>query len=136
MQLIDTHTHIYLPEFDNDRDEAIERAVKAGVVKMLMPNIDSSSIDLMLAAETRYPGICHPMIGLHPTSVSGNYLKELEAIGEAASSGKFVAIGEIGIDLYWDKTHLKEQITVFKRQVALAISSSLPVVIHSRDSFP
>lgn len=136
MQLIDTHTHIYLPEFDNDRDEAIERAVKSGVVKLLMPNIDASSIDIMLAAASRYPGICHPMIGLHPTSVSGNYKVELEAIESAASSGKFIAIGEIGIDLYWDKTHLKEQITVFKRQVALAISSSLPVVIHSRDSFP
>ena len=113
MQLIDTHTHIYLPEFDNDRDEAIERAVRAGVVKLLMPNIDTSSIGLMLAAADRYPEICHPMIGLHPTSVSGNYEEELEAIESAASSGKFIAIGEIGIDLYWDKTHLKEQITVF-----------------------
>lgn len=136
MQLIDTHTHIYLPEFDNDRDEAIERAFRAGVVKLLMPNIDASSINVMMAAADRYPGICHPMIGLHPTSVSGNYEEELEAIESAASSGKFIAVGEIGIDLYWDKTHLKEQITVFKRQVALAISSSLPVVIHSRDSFP
>jgi len=136
MQLIDTHTHIYLPEFDNDRDEAIERAVKAGVVQLLMPNIDSSSIGLMLAAEKNYPGICLPMMGLHPTSVSGNYREELETIESEASSGKYIAIGEIGIDLYWDKTHLKEQIIVFKRQVALAISASLPVVIHSRNSFP
>lgn len=135
MQLIDTHTHIYLPEFDDDRDEAIERAVNAGVVKLLMPNIDSTSIGRMLAAESRYPGICHPMIGLHPTSVSENYLEELEAIETAASSRRFAAIGEIGIDLYWDKTHLSQQIEAFKRQVAMAISCSLPVVIHSRDSF-
>ncbi len=136
MQLIDTHTHIYLPEFDNDRDEAIERAVNAGVVKLLMPNIDSASIDMMLAAESRYPGICHPMIGLHPTSVTENYLEELETIEIAASSRKFFAVGEIGIDLYWDKTHLSQQIEAFKRQVAMAIAASLPVVIHSRDSFP
>ena len=136
MQLVDTHTHIYLPEFDNDRDEAIERAVKAGVVKLLMPNIDSSSIGRMLDTENRYPGICHPMIGLHPTSVSENYLQELETMENEALSRKFQAVGEIGIDLYWDKTHLIRQIEVFKRQVAMAISSSLPVVIHSRDSFP
>lgn len=136
MQLIDTHTHIYLPEFDNDRDEAIERAVNAGVVKLLMPNIDSASIDMMLAAESRYPGICHPMIGLHPTSVSENYLEELKTIEIAASSRRFFAVGEIGIDLYWDKTHLSQQIEAFKRQVAMAIAASLPVVIHSRDSFP
>ena len=123
MQLVDTHTHIYLPEFDNDRDEAIERAVKAGVVKLLMPNIDSSSIGRMLDTENRYPGICHPMIGLHPTSVSENYLQELETMENEALSRKFQAVGEIGIDLYWDKTHLIRQIEVFKRQVAMAISS-------------
>ncbi len=136
MQLIDTHTHIYLPEFDDDRDQAIERAVNAGVVKLLLPNINSASIERMLAAEERYPGICHPMIGLHPTSVSDNYHEELEVIELAASSRSYIAVGEIGIDLYWDKSYLSHQIEVFKRQIAMAISSSLPVVIHSRNSFP
>jgi TatD DNase family protein len=136
MQLIDTHTHIYLPEFENDRDQVIERAVSCGVANLLMPNIDSDSIELMLAAEHRYPGICYPMIGLHPTSVKDDYAEQLDAILKAAEIHKFFGIGEIGIDLYWDKTFLNEQITVFKRQVGFALEKNLPVVVHSRNSFP
>jgi TatD DNase family protein len=136
MQLIDTHTHIYLPEFDADRDQAVERAVGCGVVNLLMPNIDVSSVDLMLSAENRYPGICYPMIGLHPTSVKQDYSIQLDLILEAAENHKFNAVGEIGIDLYWDKTYIKEQILAFKRQVGFAIERSLPVVVHSRNSFP
>jgi TatD DNase family protein len=136
MQLIDTHTHLYLPEFDSDRDEAVGRAVSSGIVKMLMPNIDIHSVKQMLAAESRYPGICYPMIGLHPTSVKEDYLIQLDELENLYTQHKFIAIGEIGIDLYWDKTFLKEQIIALRRQIAFAIERKLPVVIHSRDSFP
>ena len=136
MKLIDTHTHIYLPEFDIDRNEVVKRAVGSGVVKLLMPNIDVHSVDLMLSAEIRFPGICHPMIGLHPTSVKEDYLTQLDKLEELYSRHKFIAIGEIGIDLYRDKTFLTEQLSAFRRQIAFAIDKRLPVVIHSRDSFP
>jgi len=136
MKLIDTHTHIYLPEFDADRDETIKRAVQAGVVILLMTNIDTDSVSAMLSAEQRYPGICYPMIGLHPTSVKEDYLKQLEKLEDLSSNHEFCAIGEIGIDLYWDQSHLNEQIFVFKSQIALALKLDLPVVIHSRNSFP
>ena len=136
MQLIDTHTHFYLPEFDNDRDEAVERAIENKVIKLLMPNIDIYSVDAMIATEKRYKGICYSMIGLHPTSVKEDYLKQLDALEEKAAERPFIAIGEIGIDLYWDKTFIKEQINAFKRQVSLSLKYKLPVVIHSRDSFP
>jgi TatD DNase family protein len=136
MQLIDTHTHFYLPEFDNDRDEVVSRAVSNGIVKMLMPNIDIHSVDRMLAAEQRYHDICYPMIGLHPTSVKEDYLSQLDKLEELFTRHKFVAIGEIGIDLFWDKTFLKEQILALRRQISFALEKQLPVVIHSRDSFP
>ncbi len=136
MQLIDTHTHLYLPEFDSDRDAVVGRAVQNGVNGLFMPNIDMASVDQMLSVENRYPGICYSMIGLHPTSVSKDYPDQLDQLEEIAASHKFYAIGEIGIDLYWDQTFLKEQIEAFKRQVAFAIRSGLPVVIHSRNSFP
>ena len=136
MQLIDTHTHLYLPEFDTDRDLVVDRAVDFGVAKMLMPNIDLQSVDLMLAAGIRYPDICYSMIGLHPTSVKEDYLIQLLELERIAETNKFIAIGEIGIDLYWDRTHLKEQIMAFRKQVAFAIEKGLPVVIHSRESFP
>lgn len=136
MHLIDTHTHLYLPEFENDRDDVVNRATKNGVVKLLMPNIDVDSVNWMLSAENCYPGICYSMIGLHPGSVKENFLSQLEKLEDIAAGHKFYAVGEIGIDLYWDQTYLKEQITAFKRQVAFAIQSDLPVVIHSRNSFP
>ena len=136
MTLIDTHTHLYLPEFDEDRDKAVERAVSAGVSMMLMPNIDVQSVDHMLETERRYKGICHSMIGLHPTSVKEDYLSQLNKLEERFTGNKFIAIGEIGIDLYWDKTFFREQVTAFRRQIAFAIKNDLPVVIHSRDSFP
>lgn len=134
MRLIDTHTHLYLPEFDYDRDEMIGRAVSSGVEKLLMPNIDISSIEPMLSAAEKYPGICFPMIGLHPTSVKDDYHSQLDEIEKTASQHKFIAIGEIGIDLYRDKTRLAEQTEAFIRQVKFAVSSGLPVVIHSRNS--
>jgi TatD DNase family protein len=136
MQLIDTHTHIYLKEFDADRDEAVQRAVQSGIVKLLMPNIDLDSAYHMLAVENRYPGICFPMIGLHPTSVREDFESCLDKLESFSADHKFYAIGEIGIDLYWDQAHLNEQILAFKRQVAFAIQKGLPIAIHSRNSFP
>ena len=136
MKLIDTHTHIYLPEFDNDRDEAVNRAVENGIVKLLLPNIDIHSVGPMLSTEARFPGICHPMAGLHPTSVKEDYLVQLEILEELWSKHEFIAIGEIGIDLYWDKTFKKEQMYTLRRQIAFALKKGLPVVIHSRESFP
>lgn len=136
MQLIDTHTHIYLPEFDGDRDLVIKRAVESGVTKLLMPNINIDSASQMLPVENLYPGICFPMIGLHPTSVKEDYLTQIEKLETLAAGHKFCAIGEIGIDLYWDQSRLNEQVDAFTRQVAFAVGSGLPVVIHSRNSFP
>jgi TatD DNase family protein len=135
MQLIDTHTHLYLPEFDTDRDEVINRAINNGISKMLLPNIDIQSVDPMLSLADRYPGVCYPMIGLHPTSVREDYISQLEELEKIFATNRFVAIGEIGIDLYWDKTFLKEQLISFRRQISFAAEKNLPVVIHSRDAF-
>jgi TatD DNase family protein len=134
MQLVDTHTHLYLPEFDADRDVMVSRATESGVVKLLMPNIDIHSVETMLSAADRYKGICFPMIGLHPTSVKEHYQHQLDELEKIISGNKFIAVGEIGIDLYWDKTHLKEQLEAMRIQVAFAVGSGLPVVIHSRES--
>jgi TatD DNase family protein len=136
MQLIDTHTHLYLPEFDADREEMIGRAVTSGITRLLMPNIDISSVSEMIAAADKYKGICLPMIGLHPTSVKEDYKEQLEELEKIAVEYKFIAIGEIGIDLYWDKTFIKEQLIAFRKQVSFANRSGLPVVVHSREAFP
>jgi TatD DNase family protein len=136
MQFIDTHTHLYLPEFDTDRDEVVNRAIGNGVAKMLLPNIDMQSFGPMLSAVARYPGICYPMTGLHPTSVKEDYLHQLDTLEKLFPMNRFIAIGEIGIDLYWDKTFLKEQLISFRRQLAFASERGLPVVIHSREAFP
>jgi len=136
MQFIDTHTHLYLPEFDTDRDEVVNRAVSSGIVKMLMPNIDIHSVNMMLGADSRYFDVCYPMLGLHPTSVREDYLSQLNKLEELFSGHKFIAIGEIGIDLFWDKIFLKEQLIAFRRQISFALDKKLPVVVHCRDSFP
>lgn len=136
MQLADTHTHLYLKEFDNDRDEVINRAVSNGVVKLLMPNIDIHSTDAMLKIADKYKDTCYPMIGLHPTSIKEDYLSQLETLETLFTQHSFIAIGEIGIDLYWDKTYIKEQMEAFSRQIDFALRSELPIVIHSRESFP
>jgi len=134
MKFIDTHTHLYLPEFDSDRDEMINRATSYGIEKLLMPNIDIHSVEAMLSASSRYKGVCLPMIGLHPTSVSDDYQRQLDDMEKIFPEHHFIAIGEIGIDLYWDKTHLKEQLEAMRRQVAFAVKSGLPVAVHSREA--
>ncbi len=136
MHLIDTHTHLYLPDFDADRDEVVNRAVGNGIAKMLLPNIDLGSVEPMLSVVANYPGICFPMAGLHPTSVKEDYISQLDEIKNLLHNYKFVAVGEIGIDLYWDKTFRKEQLVALRIQIELATANNLPVVIHSRDAFP
>ena len=135
MQLADTHTHLYLQEFDHDRDEVIQRATSSGVVKLLMPNIDIHSTSAMLDIAHKYKNTCYPMIGLHPTSVKEDYLLQLETLETLFPKYSFIAIGEIGIDLYWDNTYIKEQMEAFRRQIDFAVRSELPLVIHSRESF-
>jgi TatD DNase family protein len=136
MKFIDTHTHLYLQEFDNDRDETVERAVSRGVRKMLLPNIDITTLNAMVNTEKRYPGICYSMIGLHPTSVKQDFLVQLDSLNRQIHKSRFIAIGEIGIDLYWDKTFIKQQTIALRRQISCAIDNKLPVVIHSRNAFP
>ena len=131
----DSHTHLYLEAFKDDRDQMVQRAIDSGVSRMLLPNIDSSSIGPMFALTERFPDHCFPMMGLHPTSVKENYQEELGRIEKALVPENIVAIGESGIDLYWDKTFLKEQEEVFSVQIAWAMDLDLPLVIHARDSF-
>lgn len=133
--LTDTHTHLYLGEFDPDRDALISEAKVAGVERFFLPNIDSSSFEMMLTLEKKYPANCFAMMGLHPTSVKENWKQELEAVEKKLGERKYSGVGEIGIDLYWDKTFLKEQQEVFRRQIKLANHYKLPVSIHSRESF-
>ena len=134
MRIIDTHSHIYSEEFDNDIDDVIERSKKAGVEKILLPNIDSSSLERLHNISNKYPNYCIPMMGLHPTSVGKNWKIELEIIKQQFSQKSYIAIGEIGMDLYWDKTFEDEQRLVFEEQLRWSIEYNLPVAIHSRDA--
>ena len=135
MTITDTHTHLYSEEFDIDRDEMMQRALNAGVTRFFIPAIDSNYIQKMYALEANYPENVFLMMGLHPTYVKDNYLDELQMVEQQLASRKFYAIGEIGIDLYWDKTHLKEQQIAFRRQIQLAKKYKLPIVIHCREAF-
>ena len=135
MIITDTHTHLYSEQFDDDRVEVIERALAAGVTRFFIPAIDSSYTKSMYALESRYPNNMFLMTGVHPTHVKDDYLEELAQIKEQLNSREFVAIGEIGIDLYWDRSTLKLQQEMFKLQIQLAKQYRLPVVIHCRDAF-
>jgi TatD DNase family protein len=135
MTITDTHTHLYSEAFDDDRTEVIERALAAGVTRFFIPAIDSTYTKAMYALETSYPDNMFLMMGLHPTHVKDNYLEELEHVKEQLASRKFVAIGEIGIDLFWDQSRLKEQQDMFRSQIQLAKQYELPIVIHCRDAF-
>lgn len=134
--LIDTHSHLFLEEFTEDLEAVIERAQIAGVSHIFMPNIDSATIESLLGVCSRCDNYCFPMIGLHPTSVNENYHSELDVVlRELKSDKKYVAIGEVGMDLYWDKTYEKEQAAVLSKQLEWALDFDLPVVIHCRDAF-
>jgi TatD DNase family protein len=136
MFFIDTHTHLYLEQFDDDRDEVVRKAIDQGIKYMLLPNIDSTSVILMNELCEQFPVNCLPMMGLHPTSVkNGGYENELELVEKELETNKYCAVGEIGIDLYWDKTFKEQQIDAFRRQIILAKRFKLPVSIHTRDSF-
>jgi len=135
MIFIDTHTHLYLNEFSDDLNQVVEKAINKGVKYMLLPNIDSTSIEKMLKLCQTFPDNCFPMIGLHPTSVKSNFENELKIVENYLAKSNFYAIGEIGIDLYWDKTFYKEQLEAMRFQIHLAKERNLPIVIHSRNSF-
>ena len=135
MQLIDTHSHLYAKEFDGDRPEAIRAAQAAGVRAVLLPNEDAGSIDAIHELCEQEPDFAFPMMGLHPSSVDANYIRELGKIEKALAKRKYYAIGEIGIDLYWDIHYYNEQMTVFEEQLRWALALQLPVAIHTRNSF-
>lgn len=141
--LIDTHSHLFVEEFADDRHEVIRRAREAGITRIVMPNIDASSIEPMLQMCTEYRGYCYPTIGLHPTEVKEDYrqvlaqmkpLLDASARGEAAHT-PFIAIGEVGLDFYWDTTYKQEQLAALETQIAWALEYDLPIIIHSREAF-
>ena len=136
--MIDTHSHIFSEEFNDDLPEVIARAREVGVEKIFMPNIDDTSVDAMLGVCSQYPGYCFPMLGFHPTSVDGDTsiykVREMKKL--LVPGHPYIAIGEVGIDLYWDKTWLKQQQQVLDEQIQWALEWDLPLVIHCRDAFP
>lgn len=135
MQFVDTHTHLFSPSFDEDRTEIVQRAIKAGVETMLLPNIDVESIEPMYNLCAQFPQNCFPMMGLHPGSVDEKWEENLEIIRTNLFERKNCAVGEIGMDLYWDKTFVNEQAEAFRRQVNWAKELNLPIVIHAREAF-
>ena len=135
MIVTDTHTHLYSEQFDEDRVEVIQRALAAGVSRFFIPAIDSTYTEAMYALEASYPNNMYLMTGVHPTHVKANYLEELAHVKDQLAFRKFIAVGEIGIDLYWDKSTLKLQQEMFRAQIQLAKQYGLPIVIHCRDAF-
>lgn len=135
MNLIDTHAHIYAADFKTDQADTIRKAREEGVSKILMPNIDHTSIDTMLETEAKNPDVCLAMMGLHPCSVKKDFYQELYRLEDWLNKRKFIGIGETGIDLYWDKTFLAQQQEALQIQVDWAIKFKLPLILHTRDSF-
>jgi TatD DNase family protein len=136
MILIDTHTHIYLEDFDADRAEMMDRAATAGVQKFYLPSIDSSETERLLKMEREYPNQCFAMMGLHPCYVKENWRQELQMVETWLAKRSFVAIGEIGLDLYWDTRFFEQQQQAFHQQIEWALHYKLPIVIHSREATP
>jgi TatD DNase family protein len=134
MLFIDTHCHIYLEEFQNDRKQVLLEAEKAGIIRIFMPAIDSATHSAMIKVEKEYLGKCYSMMGLHPCSVKENWQNELKITEEYLKNGKFYAIGETGLDFYWDLTYTKEQYMVFEKQIEWSLDYKIPLVIHSRNS--
>jgi len=135
MIFTDTHAHLYLPEFDEDRQTVIENAVDAGVKYIFLPNIDSGSVGSMHDLCSHLHNHCFPMMGLHPTSVKGNFREELSTLRNYLENRSYRAVGEVGIDLYWDKTFAAEQEEVFRISIGWALEFHLPLVIHTRNFF-
>ncbi len=135
--MIDTHSHLFVEEFNEDLPEVIRRAQEAGVTHVFMPNIDDTTVEDMLRVCADYPGYCYPMLGFHPTSVDGDVMHKVRKMKERLVQGHpYIAIGEVGLDLYWDKTWLKEQEAVLDEQIQWALEWDLPLVIHCREAFP
>ncbi len=133
--LIDTHSHIYSEDFNDDIDEVLQNAYNNDVRKIVLPNIDSGTIKRLIDLSNSYPHVCYPLMGLHPTSVSKDFKEELSVVEYWLDKQKFYGIGEIGIDLYWDRTYIEEQKEAFRYQIKLAKTRKLPIVIHVRESF-
>lgn len=134
LRFTDTHTHLYDGRFDSDREAAIQRSLAAGVSKMYLPNCDQSTIEPMMDMVRRWPEHCFPMMGLHPCYVKDDYRKELDIVADWLQHETFAAVGEIGLDYYWDKTHVAQQKEAFDIQMDWALQYGLPIVIHTRDS--
>lgn len=132
--MIDSHVHLYDEKFDADRDAMIQRALDAGIERLYMPNCNSETVEGMLAIEKQYPGICFAMMGVHPCYINANYKEELDRVEYWLQQREFVAIGEIGLDYYWDKTYVQEQKEAFIQQMEWALAKQRPVVIHMRES--
>ncbi|MDR0811359.1 MAG: TatD family hydrolase [Paludibacter sp.] len=133
--MIDTHSHIYLEEFDADRTDVVQRAKAAGVEKIVLPNIDENTLSALIMLEQSEPNYFYAAIGLHPTSVNADWAKQLQFVKNQLQKQKFIAVGEIGLDFYWDKTFAVEQTAAFEQQILLALKYDLPIIVHSRDSF-
>ena len=135
MELIDTHTHLFAEEFDEDRHQVVERAIEAGVSKMLLPNIDEGTVEQMLELHRQFPEHCLPMIGVHPSSIGGHWEQQVAFTRLWLQRETFYGVGEIGVDLYWDTTYKDQQLSAFAAQIELARENNLPFVIHSRNSY-
>lgn len=133
--IINTHSHIYDDAFDADREEVLQRAIKQNVTKLILPDIDSTSRERMFDFANQHPDVCFPMLGIHPTSINENYQQEVDAFLSELDKHAIVGIGEIGMDLYWDKTFLEQQEEVLKLQMNIAQERNLPVVLHVRKAF-
>ena len=133
--MIDSHSHIFLEEFDDDRADVVLRAKAAGVERIVLPNVDVATIGRLYETAAAFPDICVMAMGLHPTSVTENYLHDLEIVEHSLDAGRFVAIGEVGMDLYWDKTFAEQQKDALRRQVQWAIDRNMPLILHVRDAF-
>lgn len=134
MNLVDTHCHLYSEEFELDQEAVLQRAFSEGIKKFYLPAIDSSAIPAMLALEKKFPGKCMAMMGLHPCYVKENFQQELIVVKEWLSNRNFSAVGEIGLDYYWDKTFAAEQVIAFRNQIEWSIEYKLPIVIHTRNA--
>ena len=135
--MIDTHSHIFEPDFADDLPEVIARAKEVGVEKIFMPNIDDTTVEAMLGVCRQYPSCCFPMLGFHPTSVDADAMPKVKEMKKRLTEGhSYIAIGEVGLDLYWDKTYIKEQKMVLEEQIQWALEWELPLVIHCREAFP
>lgn len=132
--LIDTHTHLYLDKFQDDIDEVIARAKESGVEQMFLPNIDLATMDDVFSLHAKYPEQCLPMVGLHPCSVKEDYKDQLQGLSQYLDRDGVVAVGEIGMDLYWDKTFQEQQVEAFHVQIDWALEKNLPIVIHARNA--